>query len=371
MGLVCGKCGKIHHDLAGKWRCECGGYLIMEREPVFHRDMIRACRSDMWRYDAAYPLKFEDLAVSFNEGLTPLVRLGGGRGNVLAKMESLMLTGSFKDRGTVMVVNHLLRTGARRIVEDSSGNAGASVAAYCALGGVPCDIYVPAGNSSGKIIQIKSYGARLHEIEGSREDVAAAAQLETDCYAGHNWHPMFIEGVKSLAYELWEQSGFRAPENIIAPAGNGSLVLGIYLGFADLLRNKEIGRMPRIFAVQAEKCNPIYRLSKGLPDSGARERTVAEGIAIARPNKASAVCEAIGATGGEVLSIGEDGIIDATFELARAGIFAEPTSSATYAGLKELRGRGVLSMEDEVVIIISGNGLKTALEISKLAQGRR
>lgn len=367
MDFVCSKCGKTYHETKGIWKCECGGYLQLRFDPEFSRKMIRTDRMNMWRYDAAYPLKEKELTVTYSEGMTPVVKLNDKLGNIYAKLDSLMPTGSFKDRGTVMVVNHLLREGAKRITEDSSGNAGASVAGYCALGGIPCDIFVPAGNSVAKIIQIKAYGANIHEISGSREDVAAAAQKDSECYAGHNWHPMFVEGTKSAAYELWEQFGFRAPENIVAVAGNGSTILGLYYGFRTLLKNGEIKEMPRLFPVQAANCNPIYRMSTGEDPDIQYKTTIAEGIALARPNKGQQVVQAARETGGKVMQASEEEIREAVFELAGAGIFAEPTSSTAYAGLKKLMQSGDISRNDEVVIMISGNGLKAGIEISELA----
>lgn len=366
MKLICQKCNKEYSEDNFKWRCSCGGYLATDFKSKFTKEMIKTDRYNMWRYDEAYPLKYEDLSVTFNEGLTPLTKVPVSTCTLRAKMDNLMPTGSFKDRGTVMVVNYLLKQGVTKITEDSSGNAGASVAGYCALGKIPCDIYIPKGNSFGKTIQIRSYGANIHEIEGTREDVAAAAQQDESSYAGHNWHPMFVEGTKSLAYELWEQNNFTAPENIVAVAGNGSTILGIYYGFKDLLENKQILKMPRLFAVQSENCNPIYREFVGIESDKPFCSTIAEGIALARPNKGSCVVHAIKETLGEVVSVNELEIVAALKEIASAGFYVEPTSSAAYAGIKQLLAKGVLSKKDDIIMVISGNGLKAGMEIAEL-----
>ena len=150
MIFVCSRCKKEHGEEEAKWRCDCGGYLSCKREVSFKKEDIRPGRFNMWRYDAAYPLKYEELAVTYQEGMTPLAECPKAPCRLRIKMDQLMPTGSFKDRGTVMVVNYLLKRGAKRIVEDSSGNAGASVAGYCALGDIPCDIFVPEGNSRGE-----------------------------------------------------------------------------------------------------------------------------------------------------------------------------------------------------------------------------
>lgn len=366
MIFVCNTCKKEFQENEMKWCCDCGGYLSCKREVRFTRKDIKTDRFNMWRYDAAYPLQYEDLAVTYQEGLTPLVRWNDAICQLRIKMDSLMPTGSFKDRGTVMVVNYLLKKGAKKITEDSSGNAGASVAAYCALGKIPCDIFVPAGNSMGKLIQIQAYGANIHPIAGEREAVAEAAQQYPEAYAGHNWHPMFLEGTKSIAYELWEQNGFQAPENIVCVAGNGSSILGIYYGFQDLLKNFQVEKMPRLFAVQAENCNPIYKeFIEDISETEFRP-TIAEGIALRFPNKGSDVVKAVRDTGGEVLSVSDEQITAAAKKLAGNGFYVEPTSAAAYAGLMTLVQRNILCETSDVIMMISGNGLKANVELAEL-----
>lgn len=366
MEFICNKCGNTYKDNEPVYRCQCGGCLFLNEKHHITKKTIKHDRFNMWRYDEAYPLKYEDLHATFNEGLTPLVKAPVSEVNLRIKMDSLMPTGSFKDRGTVMVINYLLKKGASRITEDSSGNAGASVAAYCALGNIDCDIYIPEDTSFAKTVQIKSYGANIHKIKGTREDVALAAQKDVTVYAGHNWHPMFVEGTKSLAYELWEQNKFEAPENIVAVAGNGSTILGIYYGFKSLYEDGQVTRMPRLFAVQAENCNPIYRLFNNIKPDSKKNTTIAEGIALRNPNKAENVVQAVRKTNGDILSISDDKTVDALQDLATKGFFAEPTSSVAYAGIKELIERNVLNKESDVIMVVSGNGLKAGKEIAEL-----
>lgn len=371
MKFICSKCGNEYDDSTMRWKCTCGGSLTCDFISTFTKEKIRQDRYSMWRYEGAYPLRYEDVSISFQEGFTPLVAVRAKDCRVRVKMEQLMPTGSFKDRGTVMVVNYLNMHGVNMITEDSSGNAGASVAGYCALGGIPCEIYVPKGNSAGKLTQIRAYGANIHEIEGTRDEVALAAQQNRESYAGHNWHPMFIQGTKSLAYELWEQNGFEAPANLVVAAGNGSTVLGIYYGFKELLANGQTDHMPRIFAVQAEHCNPMYRQYMGMELRTHYDKTIAEGIALACPNKTDQVITAIRETGGAVLCVSEDEIGEALRELASMGIYAEPTSSAAYAGIRKLCREQILGRADDVVMIVSGNGLKAGSEIELLINENR
>lgn len=366
MEFKCNSCGETYDESSLKWQCNCGGSLNCEFMPVFTKEDIVKERNSMWRYEGIYPLTYDDIKVSFNEGFTPLVKIKSEYCNICIKMDQLMPTGSFKDRGTVMVINYLKKHGIKKITEDSSGNAGASVAGYCALGNIPCEIYVPKGNSAGKLVQIKAYGADIYEVEGTRDEVALAAQEKGEFYAGHNWHPMFIQGTKSLAYELWEQSGFTVPDNIVSVAGNGSTILGIYYGFKELLNNKQLDHMPRIFAIQAENCNPIYRKYMGLEKIEKCKKTIAEGIALAKPNKVDQVINAIVETHGKIISVTEEEIKLGFKELSKKGIYTEPTSSTAYAGIKKLNENGILKKDDDVIMIVSGNGLKAGNLIQEI-----
>ena len=168
---------------------------------------------------------------------------------MLYKLEFMMPTGSFKDRGMTVMVSYLKSRGLDRVLEDSSGNAGASLAAYAAAAGMGCRILVPETASYPKIAQIAAGGADVVTIKGSRQDVAEAAlrQSAEIFYASHNWQPFFLEGTKTLAYELWEQSGFQAPDNLVVPLGYGSNVLGADRAFAELEHTGEIAAGPRIF----------------------------------------------------------------------------------------------------------------------------
>src|SRR6185436_8042818 len=195
-----------------------------------------------------------------------------------------------KDRGMTVLVSYLKSRGVTRVLEDSSGNAGASLSAYAAAAGLQCRILVPETASYPKVAQIAAHGADVITIRGSRQDVAdAAVHMASEIfYASHNWVPFFVEGTKTLAYELWEQLGFKAPDNVVTPLGYGSNVTGSLRGFDELVRNGEIERMPRIFGVQAENCAPYYAAwQAGAEDLVPTEikSTIAEGIASSKPTR--------------------------------------------------------------------------------------
>lgn len=368
MKFVCKSCDREYTSTDMVWRCECGGYIVCEYPVTFNKSDIRQDRFSMWRYDKAFPVKYEELTATYEEGLTPLVDVKYCGKKIKVKMDNLMPTGSFKDRGVVMIVNFLNKLGITKIVEDSSGNAGASTAGYCALAGIDCDIYVPKSTSEGKLVQTKCYNANIYPIEGTREAVAEAAQSTSgnSFYAGHNWHPLFIQGTKSMAYEIWEQNGFKAPKNIVASMGGGSTVLGLYYGFKELLISGEIERMPRIYGAQAENCNPIYRKFKGMGTQFEASKTHAEGIALYTPNKIDELIDAISDVNGDVLSIKEDEIVDALKKISSEGFYIEPTSSVAFAAVEKLISNNTIKDNEDVIVIISGNGLKATDKIQAL-----
>src|SRR5215469_885129 len=249
---LCPACGRSYGAERPLWRCDCRSHLNLAPGRGLARDQMAVGEASLWCYASALSLP-GPLRTSLGEGWTPLVPRDWLGVEVCFKLETQMPTGSFKDRGTAVMVNHLLEVGIGAIHEDSSGNAGASLATYAAAAGIPCRIYVPAAAPRGKLIQIAISGADIRTIPGTRQAVTEAALAATgeSFYASHNWQPHFIEGTKTLAYEVWEQLGFAVPDNILVPTGYGSNILGLERGFDELLRRGEIARLPRLFAVQA------------------------------------------------------------------------------------------------------------------------
>ena len=366
MEYICKSCQEKYDDSFEGWRCECGGSLWINREVKFNRRDIHKDNFTQWRYDAAYPIKKEELVATFGEGMTPLEKDKWEDYNIYIKNEAVMPTGSFKDRGVAMMINHLALKGVNKITEDSSGNAGASVAEYAAKAGMDCSIYVPEGTSEGKIGQVISSGAKIHQIPGPREATAQAAQSDIEgVYASHNWNPYFIEGVKSIAYEVWEQLGFSAPDNIVVPTGNGSLPLAFEQGFKELLANGEIDKMPKIYGIQAQNCNPIYRKFHGLPEEFDAKPTIGEGIALKFSSHSELVVKAIRSSKGDVLDVTEEEILQGLKGMLRKGYFIEPTSATAFAGVSKLIKERKINPKDKTLVIITGNGLKASDKILK------
>ncbi|MGH8699711.1 MAG: pyridoxal-phosphate dependent enzyme, partial [Burkholderiales bacterium] len=210
-----------------RWRGDSGGHANLGPAPGLKRGGIDGSVNSLWRYRNAL-LVDAGGAVTMGEGWTPLVRAAWEGIAVDLKLDFMMPTGSFKDRGMTVMVSYLKSRGITEVLEDSSGNAGASLSAYCARAGMRCRILVPETASYPKIVQIAACGAEVVTIRGSRQDVAdAALAMSRDIfYASHNRQPFFAEGTKTLAYELWEQLDFRAPDSVVVPVGYGANVLG-------------------------------------------------------------------------------------------------------------------------------------------------
>ncbi len=198
------------------------------------------------------------------EGFTPLVETDFNGHRVLLKIDYLFPTGSYKDRGATVLISKAKELGIKKVIEDSSGNAGSAIAAYCARAGIGCEIYVPQTTSLGKLVQIQAYGANLRRIEGSREETARVAMEAASriYYASHCWNPFFLHGTKTFAFEIWEQLGWKAPDVLILPVGHGTLFLGAYLGFKELKEAGLVKRVPKLVAVQSVSCAPLYKAFK-------------------------------------------------------------------------------------------------------------
>jgi threonine synthase len=353
-----------------RWCADNGAHLNLTPGPGLKRGEIARDRYSVWRYAAAIEVD-EGQAVSLGEGWTPLVPGKWQGAATLFKLEFMMPTGSFKDRGMTVLVSYLKSRGIEHVLEDSSGNAGASLSAYAAAAGLRCRILVPETASYPKIAQIAACGADVMTIRGSRQDVAdAALRMSAEIfYASHNWVPFFTEGTKTLAYELWEQLGFETPDNVVTPLGYGSNVLGCLKGFDELRRNREIERMPRIFGVQAENCAPYsaaYRAGSDALVPTDISSTIAEGIASSKPTRVREVLGGVRASGGAIVAVSESEIVDALRDLARQGLYVEPTSAAGAAGLTQLLHQGLIKPQETTVLVLTGSGLKASERIGTL-----
>ncbi|MGH8660857.1 MAG: threonine synthase [Burkholderiales bacterium] len=370
MHYVDSKTGATYPLSTPRWRGDSGGHVNLGPAPGLARRDIDGSVHSLWRYRKAL-LVDAGSAVTMGEGWTPLVRAAWDGIAVELKLDFMMPTGSFKDRGMTVMVSYLKSHGVSEVLEDSSGNAGASLAAYCARAGMRCRVLVPETASYPKIAQIAACGADVASIKGSRQDVAEAAlAMSRDVfYASHNLQPFFAEGTKTLAYELWEQLGFRAPDSVVMPVGYGANVLGCDRGFSELLRNGESARMPRLYGVQAANCAPYYAAFRAGVEHFvpvAASPTVAEGIASSKPTRMREVLAPVRASGGEIVAVTEDEIVRALAGLAQKGFYVEPTSAAAAAGLSQLISRGAIKRGETTVLVLTGTGLKASDTVGRL-----
>ncbi|NLW24929.1 MAG: pyridoxal-phosphate dependent enzyme [Clostridia bacterium] len=362
MNFICSKCGQAVNVETRNAKCDCGGLWKLDyKPPKFDLSLIDRDTWNIFRYRAFLPLEGESWReISLGEGLTPVIQFNE---DVLLKMDYFMPTLSFKDRGAAVLITHCKAIGVDSVVQDSSGNAGNSVAAYCARAGIDCEIFVPEGTSPQKIAMIKAHRARVNVVPGSRDNCAdvcrAKVEQEGKYYANHVFNPFFYEGTKTYIYEIFEQLR-RIPANIFVPLGNGTLFIGIVKALEEFLESGIIDKMPQIIAVQSENCAPFVEAVKKNEKNPARiipTPTMAEGIAIGVPMRGEEILEYTYKHNVQMVTAPEDRILEARGILAAKGIYCEHTTAATYAGyLKYCELYGKIS---DCLIPMCGAGLKS------------
>ena len=324
--------------------------------------------STFGRFSSQYPyLDAADL-VSLGESETPLVK----GDDASYKLEYLLPTGSFKDRGSCALLSgirqELLRRHVGLVKEDSSGNAGASIAAYSARAGIKCEVYVPAAVSGPKALQIQMYGASMVRVQGSRGYVTKAAQAEKggSVYVGHIWHPFFRDGMRTLAYELFEQSGRRLPESVFLPVSAGTLLLGFLEGVQHLRSSGAVRELPHVVACQSLSVSPLYSKMTGRSYSPpSATKTIADALVSISPPLLNHMVSRLKEAGGDAEAATEAEILKAWKELAKKGFYVEPSSAVAYACLKKRKEQG--SAERDTVVVLTGSGLKSRDETLRVA----
>ncbi len=364
----CERCDHREELDSRSWRCpQCGGAFGMIGPNTLTVSDIASGVDSLWRYESVLPAHSNNLR-SLGEGMTPLITGTLAGRSVSFKLDSLLPTGSFKDRGAAVFAAHLRRLGLRRVIVDSSGNAAAAFAGYCAANELDCTVYAPSSTSLGKLVQARAFGATVHLIEGNRDAVAEAAQQaaeadESSFYASHNWHAVFVEGVKTWAIEVWEQLGRRAPTAAFVPTGGGSAFVGGRRGF------EAVGELPRLVAAQPEGCAPVVAAWEAHDDvitpvtPGA---TIAEGTRIGAPARGGQILAALRDSGGWAEAV-DDSLIASTMRaLFNQGIYVEPTAAVGAAAFVSAVQRGAEIPDGDIVVLITGNGLKATETIGAL-----
>lgn len=317
---------------------------------------------DHFRYREFLPVVRKEHMISMAAGGTPLLQAAriDVSFELLFKIESMNPTGSFKDRGTSVELGAALDHGAKKVVVASTGNMGASIAAYTSRGGMECRIYVPGGTYGPKRKQMREHGAEIREVKGGYDDAAERAWSD---WEQEDWYlmgdyPYRGEGEKSVGFEIAEQT---TPDYIVLPVGNGTLFHAVWKSFQELRKVGLIEERPRMMAVQAEGCNTVVRAFQENRDHVEpvdHAETIAGAIACEDPIDGEPALMAIRESNGMGLAVSEDEIREARRELARKeGIYAEEAGAVSFAGIKKAESR--FEPGDTVVAGITGHGLKS------------
>jgi threonine synthase len=324
----------------------------------------------VWRFRELVPFVGARHVVTLFEGNTPLwdapaSARWAGIDRLKVKHQGMNPTGSFKDNGMTAGVSQAARLGARVVACASTGNTSASMAAYAARAGVRAAVFVPDGQIAlGKLSQALDYGAATLQVAGDFDEALALVRRLADedpVYLLNSVNPFRIEGQKTIAAELCEQLGWRAPDRVVVPGGNLGNVSALGKGFAELREWGFVDRLPRLTVVQAEGAAPLAAMwASGAErlEPVARAETRATAIRIGAPVSWPKAVRALRECGGEAVAVTEGEIADAKAAAGRDGIGCEPASAATIAGLRRLISEGRASRGEEVVCVLTGHLLK-------------
>ncbi len=366
MQFKCSQCCTTYDVTPLRYKCDCGSPLTLQKNTSYPKKWHTSTTS-LWRYRNTLPITPDTEIVTLGEGITPIIPLDvTDTSEHFVKLDYLCPTGSYKDRGASVLITYLKSLGVTEVVEDSSGNAGAAIAAYCARASIHCTIYCPTSTSESKLKQIAAYGAAIELIPGNRMATTEAVKqaAENICYASHNWHPVFLEGTKTIAYEIVDQFHGNVPSHIICPVGFGSIYLGLYIGFREMCNEGIIDSVPRLLGVQPETCCPIYRAYINKTDTITRMRqtgkTLAEGITAEIPIRGKMILEAIRDSNGAFTTVSDEEIKYGMTTLAGKGIYVEPTSAVVIKGYEKFQEQGIIRKNDTTVSILTGSGLKSS-----------
>ncbi len=368
---VCKNCGDL---LEVRYDCE-------SLRTSFDPSLWKKRPLSVWRYEELLPLKRASVRVSLGEGGTSLkksIRLAENLSlnELYVKNEGENPTGSFKDRGMTLGVSKAVEIGAERVACASTGNTSASLAAYAARAGLECIVLIPSGKVAlGKLAQALVYGARVLQIEGSFDDalrtVMELAQSKTGLYLLNSVNPYRLEGQKTLAYEVWDQLG-KVPDAIIVPVGNAGNISAIWKGFQDLNQLGLITSLPRMIGVQAEGASPIaeaFKMGLNTIKPVPNPETIATAIRIGSPASWKKALRAVRISNGLMETVADREILEAQRLLAKLeGVFVEPASAASIAGLKKLVEAGAVTREEDVVCVTTGHGLKDPEIVERICE---
>jgi threonine synthase len=381
LSLKCLVCGKEYHPDEVDYVCPDHGddgvldvqydYDFIGRQ-ISRETLLRANNLTIWRYKPMLPVQSDAKVPPLSVGWTPLYpapRLASALGlkTVWVKDDGLQPTGSFKDRASAVAVVKAVEKGAKIITTASTGNAAAALSGLCASVGQSNVIFVPQSAPQAKIAQLLVFGSRVILVKGTYDDAFELCLQASKEYGWYNrntgYNPYMCEGKKTAAYEICEQLDWDAPDRIFVSVGDGCIIGGLHKGLKDLMALGWIDRMPKLMGIQADGSNYLYEAWKNKEDiltkPPIKAQTVADSISAGLPRDRIKALTAVKETGGAYISISDDDILRAIPQLARgAGVFAEPAGAAAYAGLVTAVDRQLVSKDEKIVVLNTGNGLK-------------
>jgi threonine synthase len=360
-GISCKNCGRTYPDEGVPYRClVCGGVFDYDSTLIFDHSSIDGDQPGIWKYRHTFGDLENSRPVSLGEGNTPLVWKNIFGLKVGMKCEYENPTGSFKDRGSSLLTSFISSRNIKDCIEDSSGNAGASLAAYSASADVNLTVFVPESASEMKIRMIRRFGAEVVPITGSRSDVNDQTKKTADTgisYASHAYMPYNLPGYATASYEIFDQMDGNVPASIVIPVGQGGLLLGMARGFLALQRSGLINRIPKLIGVQARACAPLWSLFAGGIDGlrfATDTPTIAEGVRVWHPVRGDDVLTTVASSGGFFVAVDEEEIAKSVNELAQLGFVVEPTSALVWSALVQFKD----SLQDPVILVLTGSGSK-------------
>ena len=377
-GYRCTVCGEFFETKEAMMTCpHCGEKGILDVEydydalkQVLTKDYFKNNRDySMWRYFPLMGIEEENIHKMLRIGWTPLVKSYNlskelGLKELYIKDDGLNPSGSSKDRASGVAVLKAIEAGAKVISCSSTGNAASSCACHAAHMGIPAVIFVPKRAPIGKLTQISLYGATLVVVDG---DYKAAFRLSKEAISKYGWYnrnaainPFMVEGKKTVSLEIAEQLNFKPTDWVVVSVGDGCTVGGVYKGFYELHKLGLIEKVPKILGVQSEGCEPFVKASREKsPLEECEENTLADSIAVGIPRNPLKALRAVENSHGSWISVPDTEIINAMSLLGKTeGIFGEPAAVTSLAGLKKALEKGIISKDESVTIIITGNGLK-------------
>ncbi len=334
--------------------------------------LLKSNDFSIWRYQPLLPVDPKIAVPGLSIGWTPLYHVPSlssdlGLKNVWVKDDGRQPTASFKDRASAIALVKAGEKGAQIITTASTGNAAAALSGLCASVQQANVIFVPESAPQAKIAQLLVFGSRVFLVKGSYDEAFELCLQATRDYGWYNrnsgFNPYMTEGKKTAVYEICEQLGWKTPDCIFVSVGDGCIIGGLHKGLKDLLALGWIDKMPRLMGVQAAGSSYLYAAWKNgedvLTKAPVCAQTVADSISTGLPRDRIKALAAVTQTGGAFICVEDDEILGAIPELARqTGVFAEPAGAAAFAGLLKAVDQRLVSGEESIVVINTGNGLK-------------